>query len=263
MTAAAADYYFANDVSQTVICMFYPDERNPLPSLRTSGCLVLCTLILVACVVPLLLVNAAQSALENLHLSPGAAMLVLFATVLGSPINLPLVRYPLPNEVEVPVLHPLAGTPGYPQYRRLRQEMLVAVNVGGCIVPLLLAVWLLRHIVAGPPAVLTTLLAGVVLNTAVCWYFARPVRGFGIALPLFIPAAVALTVTWAGLGRDAALEDFLAPVAFISGISGPLFGADLLHWKDFQKVSAGVVSIGGAGTWDGIVVAGLLSALLA
>lgn len=243
--------------------MFYPDERNPLPVLRVSGCLVLCVVVLVACIVPLVLVNVAQSALENLHLSPAAAMLVLLATILGSPINLPLVRYPLPQEVEIPVLHPLAGSPGYPQFRRLRQEMVVAVNVGGCVVPVLLAVWLMRFILQGPPAVAGTLLCGVALNSAACWHFARPIRGFGIALPLFIPAAVALGVTWLGLGRDPALEQYLAPVAFISGISGPLIGADLLHWNDFRKVSAGMVSIGGAGTWDGIVVAGLLSAFLA
>jgi uncharacterized membrane protein len=46
-------------------------------------------------------------------------------------------------------------------------------------------------------------------------------------------------------------------------VLGPLAGADLLHLRDFTRISVGVVSIGGAGTFDGIVLSGMLAALLA
>jgi uncharacterized membrane protein len=54
-----------------------------------------------------------------------------------------------------------------------------------------------------------------------------------------------------------------APVAFVAGVAGPLIGADLMHLKDITKVSAGMLSIGGAGTFDGIVLSGVLAAVLA
>jgi uncharacterized membrane protein len=39
-------------------------------------------------------------------------------------------------------------------------------------------------------------------------------------------------------------------------------GADQRHLKDIQKISAGVASIGGAGTFDGIVLSGIVAAYL-
>ena len=55
----------------------------------------------------------------------------------------------------------------------------------------------------------------------------------------------------------------LAPsVAFAGGILGTLIGADLLHLKEIERMSAGVLSIGGAGVFDGIAMCGLFALLL-
>jgi uncharacterized membrane protein len=54
-----------------------------------------------------------------------------------------------------------------------------------------------------------------------------------------------------------------APVAFVAGVTGPLVGADLLHLKDIQRHAVGMASIGGAGTFDGIVLSGIVAAYLA
>ena len=53
------------------------------------------------------------------------------------------------------------------------------------------------------------------------------------------------------------------PIAFTAGVAGPIIGADLLHLKDLPDTPVGVMSIGGAGTFDGIVLSGVLAALLA
>jgi uncharacterized membrane protein len=53
------------------------------------------------------------------------------------------------------------------------------------------------------------------------------------------------------------------PVAFCAGVLGPLIGADLLHMRDVKRISTGLASIGGAGTFDGIVISGFVAALLA
>jgi uncharacterized membrane protein len=40
-------------------------------------------------------------------------------------------------------------------------------------------------------------------------------------------------------------------------------GADLMHLKDIANLDTPVGSIGGAGTFDGIVISGIIAALLA
>ena len=90
-----------------------------------------------------------------------------------------------------------------------------------------------------------------------CHVLAHPVRGLGIALPVFVPPVattlVALTLSW----RKA------APLAYISGSLGTLIGADLLNLGKIRGLGAPVASIGGSGTFDGIFVTGILAVLLA
>ena len=91
----------------------------------------------------------------------------------------------------------------------------------------------------------------------ICHMLAQPVHGVGIALPTFVPpvaaALVAALVSW----------DELAPLAYIGGSLGVLIGADILNLDKLSSLGAPVASIGGAGTFDGIFVAGLLAVLLA
>jgi uncharacterized membrane protein len=248
-------------------------ESFPAQQQRIAGCLVFALLLFTICLLPLIFVDLAQTALRNLHLSPQAAVLVIVALVFGSFINIPVARFPLDREVLVPVFDPVVGWPGPTRYRRLRQEAIVAVNVGGCVIPVLLSLWLLRFIGESGVLAVTVTALGVCINTVVCYQMARPIPGLGIAMSPFISPATALACTWLGfpllsgllpaVAVHADFGDVYAPVAFVIGVSGPLLGADLLHWKDFKKLAAGSISIGGAGTWDGIVLSGLLAALLA
>jgi uncharacterized membrane protein len=56
--------------------------------------------------------------------------------------------------------------------------------------------------------------------------------------------------------------DWAPPIAFSAGVLGPLIGADLLHLDDIAEIGTGMASIGGAGTFDGIVLSGLVATLL-
>ena len=95
------------------------------------------------------------------------------------------------------------------------------------------------------------------MNTAVFYKLARPLPRVGIALPALVPALVAAVCALV-LARELA-----PPVAFSAGVLGPLLGADLLHLRQVARLGTGVASIGGAGTFDGIVMSGLLATLLA
>ena len=57
-------------------------------------------------------------------------------------------------------------------------------------------------------------------------------------------------------------RDNPAPVAYISGVVGTLIGADLLNWPNFKKLGSHLVSIGGAGVFDGIFLSGMVAALI-
>jgi len=57
--------------------------------------------------------------------------------------------------------------------------------------------------------------------------------------------------------------DNAAPVAYISGAMGTLIGADLLNFRHFRRLGGHVLSIGGAGVFDGIFLVGIAAALLA
>ena len=92
---------------------------------------------------------------------------------------------------------------------------------------------------------------------AVCYWLAYPIPGVGIALPTFVPAIAAAIVAWV-LSRQ-----YAAPLAYVAGSLGTLIGADLLNLGKVQGLGAPVASIGGAGTFDGIFLTGILAVLIA
>ena len=79
-----------------------------------------------------------------------------------------------------------------------------------------------------------------------------------MAPPFFAPAAIS-----ALLAILVAPDGAAAPVAYVTGTVGTLLGADVYNLRRIVRMDAAVASIGGAGTWDGIFLAGLLASLLA
>ena len=55
----------------------------------------------------------------------------------------------------------------------------------------------------------------------------------------------------------------MAAVAYVAGTLGTLTGADVLNLPRVRSLGAPVVSIGGAGTFDGVFLTGLAAVLLA
>jgi Protein of unknown function (DUF1614) len=68
--------------------------------------------------------------------------------------------------------------------------------------------------------------------------------------------------TVAAAGIDNCAGD-AAPVTYVAGATRPLPGADLLHLREIEESAVGIASIGGAGTFDGIVLSGIVAACLA
>ena len=197
------------------------------------------------------------TSLSKLHLSPSMALTLVIAIFVGGLINIPVKSIVSDRNVAV---HPLAvyGLAGFwPQLQRVRHKTIIAVNVGGCLIPVVLVFYEIIQLAAISPHALFAVAAGCIVNVFVCHFIARPVAGIGIVMPGLVSSVVA-----AGIALFF-VPDVAAPVAFVIGVVGPLVGADLMHLKDIEASEIGVVSIGGAGTFDGIVLSGIVAAYLA
>lgn len=206
---------------------------------------------------PLLFGQLMLGGLSRLHLGPGAATALMIAIIVGGMINIPVKRLVRDDLV---VSDPLAvfGLHGlWPVLQRERRDTVIAVNLGGCVIPTGLAIYQLIYLWAIGLQVVGIVVIACAVNTAVCYFTARPEPAVGIVMPGLLSPVVAATLALV-LAPGVA-----PPVAFIAGVSGPLLGADLLHLRDIRSIGAGVVSIGGAGTFDGIVLSGIVAACLA
>ncbi len=201
----------------------------------------------------LLQIGLLSRAYSALGLDPRAVTLVLFGSLLGSYINLPLARLPEERVVArevveifgVPFLAPAPVTVDWP-------GTILAINVGGAVIPILLSFYLLvRYRLWGPGVVIVAIVALVVHQMA------TPIRGVGISVPTFAPPLLAALVALV-LSRR-----FAAPLAYIGGSLGVLIGADLLNLGLLRSLGAPVASIGGAGTFDGVFLTGVIAVLLA
>jgi uncharacterized membrane protein len=229
---------------------------SPLPAM---GCASLLLITFFMCLMPFMLVDVMHTALTRLHLSATMAMVTLLGIFIGSVVNIPVYRMQRTEQQPVVLYGPLMVGLFSDRFRTMRMETVIAVNLGGCVIPTLLAGWQILHVgVDGGPA-WTALVIITAANIAVCYFVARPVPGIGIMMPGFVSPLAAVGLTWMLLSADSPDR---APVAFVAGVLGPVVGADLLHLKDLGQVSTGMLSIGGAGTFDGIVLSGVLAAIL-
>jgi uncharacterized membrane protein len=190
-------------------------------------------------------------------LPPELAFLALFASLIGSYINIPLVK------VACGPSHPhgIVNSFGV-RYRVPTQyagdSTTVAINVGGALVPIFISLYVLY---VRPAAILPATI-GVAIVALVVNRFARPVPGLGIATPMFIPPIVAALVAW-GLTGIMSTTTQVDAVAYVGGVLGTLIGADLMNLNKLEALGAPVASIGGAGTFDGVFLTGIVAVLLA
>ncbi|WP_119417750.1 DUF1614 domain-containing protein [Desertibaculum subflavum] len=207
---------------------------------------------------PILFGQLLITSLEKLHLSAGAAVALVIAIVLGGLVNIPVRR--IVREGSDAALDPFSAyrLPVPWQARATGPGVVIAVNLGGCVIPAGLALYELYHLAAQGGTAPFVALVAASLNCFVCYRLAQPAPGIGIIMPGLVPPLVA-----AAAALLLAPGDTAAPVAFIAGVAGPLIGADLLHLRDIGRVGAGMASIGGAGTFDGIVLSGIVAAYLA
>lgn len=210
-------------------------------------------LVLVLAVVFVLLqIKLVGYAYEKMGISRRMAYLILFLSLAGSWINIPVAELPPGQAVRQETRHDAWGTPFHVRYLDEWPETSIALNVGGAIIPTALSIYLMvKHRIYGQAAL------GVFVVSAVVYRLAEPVQGMGISVPIFLPPIVSALVAML-LSRQ-----YAPPLAYISGCMGTLVGADLLNIGLLGRLGASIASIGGAGTFDGVFLTGVLAVLLA
>ncbi len=186
----------------------------------------------------------------------------LFGSLFGSAINIPISsirRYvPVVRERVVTFM----GLPiVIPELSIGEEKTIIAVNLGGCIIPTVLSLYIIVKLTIDYGInILARFLIAIIINSLLIYTVAKPVPGVGIATPAFMPPlfTALITLLLAPLNINKLI---LFAFAYPVGTLGALIGADILNLPKIPKLGATIASIGGAGTFDGIFLTGLLSIL--
>ncbi|HEU0146334.1 MAG TPA: DUF1614 domain-containing protein [Bradyrhizobium sp.] len=204
-----------------------------------------------AALIVLIQLRILRYAYMKLGVGPGTAMLLLLGSLIGSYFNIPITVLPAENirsgevidfygmQYVVPLVQQWPGT-------------VLAVNVGGAVIPTLMSTYLVLRYQLWIRASIAVIVIALIIHA-----MATPVRGVGIAVPVFAPVVVTAILAFL-LSRE-----YAAPLAYIGGSMGTLVGADLMNLDRISGLGAPVASIGGAGTFDGVFLTGILAVLLA
>lgn len=204
-------------------------------------------------VIGLLFVGAVGLAFRRVGFSSQLTALILVATFVGGYINIPLFKL----RAVIPIVREeYIGFFGIvfrvPQFDYEEFTTLVAVNVGGALIPSAVSMYLLWKL----PSVVPYAVVGIFTVATVTHLVARPVKGLGIVTPAFIPP---LTAAFAAYFLPSSAP---AVIAYASGVLGTLIGADIANLHKIPRLGARIASVGGAGTFDGVFLSGIIAVLL-
>jgi uncharacterized membrane protein len=219
-----------------------PQRQNPR---------LLLFVIALAMLLAIVHVGVISVSFSKLGLTRESTFIFLFCSLFGSLINIPLFSVKAKAGIEVRERY----IPAYlhPYLKHLSGRTLIAVNLGGCLIPLVFSCYLFIT----QPLMAGEVLLGILLVAIISYVYSFPLKGIGIGMPMLIPPVAAAIIA---IMLNTELS---APLAYISGTMGVLIGADLLNFRHVSQMGAMIASIGGAGTFDGIFMTGILAVLLA
>jgi uncharacterized membrane protein len=229
------------------------DKYNPELRRRSMPVISLVIFLLVSLFfIVLVQIHLFEIAFTKLGLTPETTLLLVFGTLVGSGINLRLFELNTKQTghlVELPNQKPI-----WELFQPVKEgKMIVAVNVGGCIIPVGLCIYFISLQLINPISLLIALSAVTLLS----YQSSRVIPHLGIGMPLLIAPLLAALLA---LILD---PDHAAQLAYVSGVLGVLIGADILRINEISNLGSPIASIGGAGTFDGIFLTGIIAVLLA
>ncbi|MDD1751449.1 MAG: DUF1614 domain-containing protein [Methanothrix sp.] len=226
--------------------------------------IVIMLLILVAPLIFIyLFLRLSETAFQMVGFSHWHATLAVFGSILGSMVDFQLISAPISAYPDWYIALMSLFSQGAPA---TFHPLYLAVNLGGCIIPLIIS----AHLLLRGQARFKKALLGMAVVAVITYGAAEAIPGEGIVLPVWLSPllAAAMGLLLAGGFRRA------PPLAYISGTLGTLIGADLLSLLtpgilpalsplEMHQTKPFVLSIGGAGVFDGIFLTGIIAVLLA
>jgi len=138
---------------------------------------------------------------------------------------------------------------------------IVAINMGGGVIPILLSIYLTIK----KKLPLWKIFIGIGIVTIISFFVTQPVPDKGIVayfpywlIPGFFASLASIFLSWKNFIKA-------APLAYISGTIGVLIGADFLHiWEllNYQTTSQRNAILGGAVVFDMIFITGIIAVIL-
>jgi uncharacterized membrane protein len=215
---------------------------------------------LVILLIPLFLLGIIGVAFTRLGLSWITALALVLLILAGSFVNIPVYRIRRDMIRAIPV--DIAGNdPGNPFPVQPVWETVISVNLGGGIIPVCIAIYLMyQAVMVMGTAFSVPVTLSAVLVMIITFFSTREAPGRGIRVPFMIPALTALLAGFllsGGTGLTAAVT------AFAGGTLGTLAGGNLAHLGHVRDLEVPEVSIGGFGTFGAVFLCCVLPALIA
>lgn len=171
------------------------------------GCLALILILILLALLPLFFAQFMLIALSKLGLNPWMALVLVTRVIAGSAINIPIRRFRREEEILADPFRMFGLGRLFALLPLARRHVTLAVNVGGCVIPSLLAVYECLRVARQGPTSLLVLFIITLANIAVCYRIARPIPGVGLAMPALIPPLVAASLSLL------LIPDFAPPMA--------------------------------------------------
>ena len=202
----------------------------------------------------LLMTFFVSEAFQTLGFGEKTSIALIFASLFGSTVNIPvhtMETKEIVKSIDYRSFFNLLYPKTEEEYRI--NKTTIAINLGGALVPVSICVFLfLNHV-----TLWWQFGIGIGTMTFISYLLARPIAGVGITMPTLLPPILAAVIGLVLPGSPATV------LAYVSGVLGVIIGADLLNLREISKYRTEMLSIGGAGTFDGIFLTGIVSVLLA
>jgi uncharacterized membrane protein len=220
---------------------------------------IIALILLLILLIPLMFLGLIGAAFTRLGFSWLSALAVVLLILLGSAINIPL--YTIKRDM-VRMSGRASMGDSFPSWPREDVwDTVISVNLGGAIIPVCIAFYVLY---AAYPMITSSLALPLVIGilgvSLITYVSTRALPGVGLQVPLLIPALAALLI---GLAFGGNIGISASVTAMVSGILGVLIGGNLAQLGKIKDLDIPTVNLGGSGTFGAVLICCILPALIA
>ncbi len=139
------------------------------------------------------------------------------------------------------------------------ENTILSINVAGFLIPVIISAKMIKS----GRAPFIECLIGVAVVAVIAYQLSEFIAGKGVLISnIYLPSFVAAII---GVVLSKKVWNRVGPISYVSGSMGILVGADVVRLNEilaYQSPTLTVLSIGGAGIFDAIFIAGIIAVTL-